>query len=140
MPKKITKEELEKLPLRERLEKLREIVEEDKEDLEKTEKLIKKTERELITEEASTDTGPAQEPESIEDIAEEAPPSPEEKKVEAEAAKYESYKPDYTAAAKPPEPEDKLEEVFEYKMAHDDAVKSTGTKTIDKDIKKYSKG
>ncbi len=141
MPKKITKEELEKLPLRERLERLREIAEEDKEELEETEELIKKTEGELITKEASTDTGPAPEPENLTDIvAEEVPSSKEEPEIEAEAAKYESYTPDYSAIETPEEPTAKLEDVFEYKMAQDDASKSTGTRTIDKDIKKYSRG
>ena len=142
MPKKISKEELEKLSLRERLEKLREIAKEDEEELKETEELIKKTEKELISRESSTDTGPAPETKNLGDIVEkEAPPSSSERpRRRADTAKYESYTPDYTAIEKPAEPEKKLEEVFEYKMAHEDTSKSTATRTTDKDMKKYSRG
>lgn len=138
MPKKITKKELEKLSLRERLEKLRELAEEDEKDLEKTKELIKKTERELIREESSTDTGPAPAPESIEQIAEEAPSAPAEQRVEEEAAKYESYTPDYTAMEKPEEPVQKIED-SKYESSSEEATKSTSIKS-EKDIKKYSRG
>lgn len=140
MPKKLSKEELDKLSLRERLEKLKELEEEDKKELEDTKELIKKTERELISEEASTDTGPGPEPDNIADIAEEAPAAPEEKKVQEEAAKYESYTPDYTAMEKQEGPVEKLDDAFEYRTATDDADKSTASRITDKNIKKYSKG
>jgi len=139
MPKKLSKEELEKLSLRERLDKLKELEEADKKELQDTKELIKKTERELISVEASTDTGPGPEPDSIADIAEEAPAPKEEKEVKEEAAKYESYTPDYTAADKPSEEEPKVEDGG-YKPVTEDSDKSTATRTTDKDIKKYSKG
>jgi|SRR3989344_5166096 len=140
MPKKVTKEELEKLSLRERLEKLKEIAKEDKEELEEAEELIKKTEQELIGEESSTDTGPGPEPENLGAIVEGEAIPQEEKEIREDAVKYESYIPEYTAIERPEEAGEKLEEVFEYKPATDDTSKSTATRRTDKDIKKYSRG